>query len=96
VLVLPHRRVGAVTGDAMKLYDYAARGRPIVSTRWSDLLAEDAPPSLRLADTPDEFAAAVRSAADESPDVRRSGREWAESRSWDHRWPDWSKAAFGT
>jgi Glycosyl transferases group 1 len=95
VLVLPHRRVGAVTGDAMKLYDYAARGRPIVSTRWSDLLAEDAPPSLRLADTPDEFAAAVRSAADESPDVRTSGREWAESRSWDHRWPAWSQAAFG-
>jgi glycosyltransferase involved in cell wall biosynthesis len=95
VLVLPHRRVGAVTGDSMKLYDYAARGRPIVSTRWSDLLAEDPPPHLRLADTPEEFAVAVRSAADDSPGAARDLRAWAEAHSWDRRWPDWSQAAFG-
>ena len=96
VLVLPHRRMGAVTGDAMKLYDYAARGRPIVSTTWSDLLTEDAPPGLRFADTAAEFAAAVRSAADEPPGGPRDRREWAEARSWECRWPAWSNAAFGT
>ena len=40
VLILPHRPLGAVRGDSMKLYDYAARGRPIVST-WVDDLGED-------------------------------------------------------
>jgi glycosyltransferase involved in cell wall biosynthesis len=94
VLVVPHRRRG-VTGDIMKLYDYAARGRPIVSTRWGTPRSEDRPPGVRLADTPEAFAEAVREAAAEVPEAARELREWAEARSWEARWPAWAGAAFG-
>lgn len=94
VLVLPHRH--GWTGDVMKLYDYAARGRPIVSTRWSTPLSEDPPPGVYLADTATAFADAVCSAARESPEVARARRDWAEARSWERRrWPSWADAAFG-
>ena len=94
VLVVPHRRRG-VTGDIMKLYDYAARGRPIVSTSWGSPRREDRPPGLRLADTGEGFAEAVPGAADEAPDAARKLRRWAEARSWDARWPAWAGAVFG-
>jgi glycosyltransferase involved in cell wall biosynthesis len=96
VLVLPHRPVGAVTGDAMKLYDYAARGRPIVSTTWGETLSEDPPPGLQLADSAEEFAAAVRAAAEEPSDLAPARRAWAEARTWEQRWHGWATAAFGS
>jgi hypothetical protein len=79
----------------MKLYDYAARGRPIVSTRWSDRLAAEDPPRPHLADTPDEFAAAVLSADQEPAERARSRRAWAEGQTWERRWDSWSTAVFG-
>jgi glycosyltransferase involved in cell wall biosynthesis len=96
VFVLPHRPTGAVTGDAMKLYDYAARGRPIVSTTWSDHMTDDAPPGMRLADTAEAFAAAIESVQHEPVAAAGHRREWAEARSWEQRWPLWSRAALGS
>lgn len=95
VLVLPHRRYGAGTGEAMKLYDYAARGRPIVSTPLGEYLTANPPPGLLLADTPDAFAEAVRAAAEQPPELARKRRAWAEARSWERRWPSWASAIFG-
>jgi glycosyltransferase involved in cell wall biosynthesis len=95
VLILPNRRAQSRGQDAMKLYAYAARGRPIVSTRWADHLPESTPPHTRLADTPGEFAAAVRAAARE-PSGRGAERiEWARRHTWSARWPAWSQAVFG-
>lgn len=94
-LVLPHRGRGAITGDVMKLYDYAARGRPIVSTSWRTPLSEDPPPGVYMADTAEAFADAVRSSARESPDAAWERREWAEARSWERRWPSWAAAVLG-
>src|SRR5581483_8854826 len=81
--------------DSMKLYDYAARGRPIVSTRFSNTLDAEAPPHLHLADTPDEVLAALRASLDEPPAYATDRRRWAEGHSWDARWAAWSRALFG-
>jgi glycosyltransferase involved in cell wall biosynthesis len=95
VLILPNRAAQSRGQDAMKLYAYAARGRPIVSTRWADNLAATGPPHTRLGDTPGEFAASVRAAARE-PRVRAAERiRWARRHTWSARWPAWSEAVFG-
>ena len=91
----PARGADGPLGDAMKLYDYAARGRPIVSTSWGETLSEDPPPGLQLADSAEEFAAAVRAAADEPSDLAPARRAWAEARTWEQRWHGWATAAFG-
>ena len=70
VLVIPHRRRGAVDGDAMKFYDYAARGRPVTTTPSTDTLEAMMPPHTHVAATPAEFAAAVREAAHRAGGVR--------------------------
>ena len=95
VLILPHRPLGAVRGDSMKLYDYAARGRPIVSTRWADDLGETAPPGTFVADTAEQFADAVALAVDEDPCDRAARRAWAEKQNWSSRWDAWAQAVFG-
>jgi glycosyl transferase family 1 len=97
VLILPHRRTGAVRGDSMKLYDYAARGRPIISTFWAPDLDISGPPGMTIADSAEDFAAAVVSAAgadDREQAARR--RAWAASQEWAGRWDAWSAAAFGS
>jgi hypothetical protein len=96
VLVIPHRRRGAVDGgDAMKFYDYAARGRPVVTTPWMDAIDTIAPPHTHVAATPTTFAAAVRDATGEPPEFASTRRRWAEANAWDTRWGSWAKAALG-
>jgi hypothetical protein len=101
VCVVPHRRNTAFGGlrgwggDVMKLYDYAARGRPIVSTAWQDDLAAIGPPGLHVADNARDFAEAVASAAD-SGSATDAQRAWARQRTWSTRWPTWSAAVLGT
>lgn len=96
VAVIPFRRIGAVTGgDAMKLYDYAARGRPIVSTSWTSDLSAFGPPHLYEAEGAEAFTAAVRAAATEPPGHALARRSWAEAQRWEARWPAWEKALFG-
>ena len=95
VLVIPHRRIGAVSGDAMKFYDYASRGKPVATTSWTDAIHTIAPPHTRVAATPRMFAAAVQEAVGEPPEFAPIRRGWAEANSWQSRWPVWAAAALG-
>ncbi len=94
VAVVPNRPELSLGQDSMKLLDYAARGRPIVTTRWFSKHAE-VPPGALCADEPEAFAQAVLVAAAEPADVGRRRREWASHRTWGVRWPIWSDAVFG-
>lgn len=98
---MPHRRsseLGGLRGwggDVIKLYEYAARGRPIVSTSWSDGLAASGPPGLRVVEGARAFAQAVASATQDESEAGAQ-RAWARQRTWAARWPHWSSAVFGT
>ena len=81
--------------DSMKLYDYAARGRPIVTTRFAEDLESNGPPHLRIADDMRSMAAAVIESVGEPPTMADERRNWAEEQRWSSRWPAWSAAAFG-
>jgi glycosyltransferase involved in cell wall biosynthesis len=94
VFLLPHRLVGAVRGDSMKLYDYAARGRPIVSTLWIEDLAETAPPGTTIAEAGEPFVRAVTQAEAGDPEQAVQRRMWAETNSWSSRWNAWEHAVF--
>ena len=95
VLLLPHRLVGAVRGDSMKLYDYAARGRPIVSTLWVDDLGR----RLRLGHTSPRPASSLSKPSGvprmTNRPTPRCAVGWAEQNSWSSRWDAWARAVFG-
>jgi glycosyltransferase involved in cell wall biosynthesis len=95
VAVVPNRPEFSLGQDSMKFYDYAARGRPIVSTNWFDAERLDHPPVLLTADTPSSFAAAVLEAAAQPSSAVADRRAWAGRNTWASRWPAWSAAAFG-
>jgi glycosyltransferase involved in cell wall biosynthesis len=95
VAIAPNRGEHALGQDSMKLYDYAARGRPIVSTPWEDALAYGGPPHLALGSSADELAAAIIAAASEPPEFAAGRRRWASEHTWRARWPAWSAAVFG-
>jgi glycosyltransferase involved in cell wall biosynthesis len=95
VAILPHRREHTLGQDSMKLYDYAARGRPIVSTPWSETLASDGPPHIATAASSSEFAFAIEAAADEPAAYAAERRSWAAAHTWNGRWAAWSAATFG-
>jgi hypothetical protein len=78
----------------MKLYDYAARGRPIVSTPFANAASSAAPPHLRLAGTAAEVAVALEAALAEPPAHALGRRAWAESQRWEARWPAWRDVLF--
>jgi len=92
VLNRPERSCGQ---DSMKLYDYAARGRPIVTTRFSPSLEQDGPPHLCVVDDPAAMAEAILAARREPDGWARDRRAWAERQRWESRWPAWSAALFG-
>jgi hypothetical protein len=93
VLNRPDRSAGQ---DSMKLYDYAARGRPIVSTRISADIERIGPPNTKLVNTAAEMAAAVLASQHEPASWALERRRWAEQRRWSTRWPAWSRAVFGS
>jgi glycosyltransferase involved in cell wall biosynthesis len=95
VLVVPNRPERSVGQDSMKLYDYAARGRPIVSTRWHRDIVALGPPHLLLADSAEEFAAQVRAAEDEPAEAVAERRAWGADQTWDARWPQWRDLVCG-
>jgi glycosyltransferase involved in cell wall biosynthesis len=92
VLNRPELSVGQ---DSMKLYDYAARGRPIVTTRISGHLEEEGPPHLRVVDGAHEMAQAILASLCEPPSYADDRRRWASENRWVQRWPSWSTAVFG-
>jgi hypothetical protein len=81
--------------DSMKLYDYAARGRPIVTTRFSARLEQDGPPHLSVVDDARQMAAAIVDSRNEPGSWADDRRSWAEEQRWTSRWPMWSAAVFG-
>jgi hypothetical protein len=92
VTLLPNLLAFAGGQDSMKLYDYAARGRPIVPTRWAAEVDHRVGP--RCATAPDALARAVTEAAAEPPSARRSRRAWAADQRWSARWPAWHAAVL--
>jgi len=95
VALVPHRARYCRGQSSMKFLDYAARGCPVVSTRWAAGLDRQAPPGVRFADTAQAFADAVRAAGD--VDAATAGRaiSWARTQTWEQRWPRWEAAVFG-
>jgi glycosyltransferase involved in cell wall biosynthesis len=85
-------RAGESAGqDSMKLYDYAARGRPIVA---SVPLRADPAVCVRVATGARELAAAVIEGFAEPADAARERRAWAEGQRWERRWEQWARAAL--
>jgi glycosyltransferase involved in cell wall biosynthesis len=95
VAVVPNRPKLSLGQDSMKFYDYAARGRTIVSTRWFDPDQLDHPPYVLTADDPPGFAEAILQAAADSESATEAQRHWAFNHTWNERWPAWSRAVFG-
>jgi glycosyltransferase involved in cell wall biosynthesis len=81
--IMPHRRDGLTASmDPLKLYEYLAAGRPVVSTVQSPNPALQA--HVRIARTADEFAAALEDElAGDSPERQRHRRTAVDG----HEWP---------
>jgi glycosyltransferase involved in cell wall biosynthesis len=94
VLILPNDSRRAEGQSSMKLYDYAARGRPIVSTP-SEVSADQTPPGTAFARGPEEFAAAVAAAETEDRQTAQAKIDWVRANTWEARWPVWSAAVLG-
>jgi glycosyltransferase involved in cell wall biosynthesis len=92
--IIPNRRDQSAGQDSMKLYDYAARGRPIVSTSVLGGDASYTPPRTLLADDAVAFADAVI-AVSEADSTAGDQRLWAIENTWASRWANWSAAVFG-
>jgi glycosyltransferase involved in cell wall biosynthesis len=71
--------------DPVKLYEAAASGRPVVATPLESLEAFARRGLVRLAATPEAFAAAIEAAAAEGPDAAARRRAFAASNTWDDR-----------
>lgn len=82
--------------SSMKLGDYAARGLPIVSTVWEDHVEASAPPATWFGTDPASFCAAIEAARQATATDRAANLAWAAEHTWDHQWPRWEAAAFGT
>ena len=92
VLNRPERSLGQ---DLMKLYDYAARGRPIVTTPFSPRLEQAGGPHLRVCENAPEMADAILASRSEPRAWVQERRRWAEEQRWSSRWEAWSAAVFG-
>ncbi len=96
VLILPNKPSVSAGQSSMKTYDYAARGRPIVTTYDDSATEQSGPPGLRVASTARSFADAVASSLDEAPHHARARVDWARSHTWSSRWNAWLSAAMST
>jgi len=94
VLIVPNRDQ-ARGQDSMKLYDYAARARPVAVTTASLDGAAQTPPHVLAADSADELADVILAAAAEPEGHAGERRRWAEQQTWSARWATWSDALFG-
>jgi len=95
VLVLPNRSSLSTGQDSMKLYDYCARGRPIVATRLDRAGTATQAPHVRWTASAREFADAIRCASEEDPKLAADRVRWAARQTYAARWPQWAAAVFG-
>jgi hypothetical protein len=80
--------------SSMKVFDYAARGRPIVTMVPEMATPADAPPGILTATTPSAYAAQVLAASRESDSMAVATLRWAAANTWSARWRDWSMVAI--
>jgi glycosyltransferase involved in cell wall biosynthesis len=78
------------SGDSLKIYEYLAAGRPVVSTRIPSALRMS--PPVRLADSSAEFVAAIEQALAEPAAQAARNRAAVDLHSWDHRVAQKSRA----
>jgi len=81
--------------DSMKIYDYAARGRPIVATRFSRQMEREGPPHVSFVEGAQGMAQAVQASSAEPASWSQERRRWAEEQRWSSRWEAWARAVFG-
>ncbi len=93
VLVLPNDPAISGGQDSMKLYDYATRGRPMVSTPLP--LVDGGPPGLVQVDGPAAFVLAVQQAYAGGGGDGSASRSWAAGHSWSERIRPWLRAVRG-
>jgi hypothetical protein len=95
VLLLPNRQLHSRGQDSMKVYDYAARGRPILATEAAAEGSAGLPPHTYLASDALELAHAAQDAVEEPPGWAQARSAWAAGHSWASRWPAWSRVLRG-
>lgn len=99
VLVAPYRVRLTAGQSSMKLFDYAARGRPIVATPGAlGPTTLTAPAGVHEAAGAEAFAGAVLAAASRDGRLREvaaTRASWLEAHAWEVRWEQWRRAAFG-
>ncbi len=67
-----------------KALEYLATGRPVISTRIHDVVAQYEPPAVELASGAADFeAACARALEGDSPERRRARRDLTDGKSWD-------------
>lgn len=69
--------------NPLKLYEYAAAGLPVVSTRWT-ALARLGSPAL-LSSTAEEFVGSIDRALEERPRLAKQMRSWVVQHTWAQR-----------
>ena len=95
VLLVPSRPGMSRGQDSMKAYDYAARGRPIVTTTAAMEGMASAPPGLRHGADAEALARCVLDAAADDAGSAQQRIMWAAGHTWERRWPQWRAAVFG-
>lgn len=99
VLIIPNRPDVTLGQDSMKLYDYSARGRPVISAPLPTSALR--PPHLMEAADLASWVQALKQAGEESTDPKRAAclgaerRQWAHSHTWRQRVPEWWRAVRG-
>jgi Glycosyl transferases group 1 len=96
VLLIAHKGQQSQGQDSMKLYDYAARGRPVVATSGSLPRPEGRPPHVLVSDTGPGLAAAVLATESEPREAPQDRVDWAAANVWSRRWPAWWDAVVGS
>jgi len=84
VCITPHRVTPFTESlNPIKLWEYLAAGKPIVSTDVAGF--RDYPALVRIATYPGEFVQAVKEALQEDPELSESRRAVARQKSWESR-----------
>ncbi len=95
VLIVPTRTNMAEGQSSMKLFDIAARGRPVVVSRGVSTSDGEVPPGTYLANSVETWVEGVKRASSENSGLESDRVAWARSNTWDQRWPGWASAVYG-
>jgi hypothetical protein len=93
--LIPDVASRALGQSSMKVYDYCARGLPVVATAGHLEHSSDVPPHTSVVRGAAEMAEAMVAAADEPVGHAKERIDWATARTWDRRTDRWLDAALG-